>query len=145
MSTQEQIILEGIKALLESGPALPSGAATDAHIDATVGTAADAKVDTDAAGTLSAKLRGIVSRLISLIGLATTPTITTAITASDATDLSTLTTKGVIVGVDGTVIIRSTGNAAVSVTFNAVAGQYIPVQCSRIMAASTATGLVGLS
>jgi hypothetical protein len=43
--------------------ALPPGGATDAHLDTTIGTAADAKVDTDAVGTLSSKLRGIVSLL----------------------------------------------------------------------------------
>jgi hypothetical protein len=73
------------------------------------------------------------------------PTIPTTITASDDTDLSALTTKGVLVGGGGTVIVRGTGAPSTSVTINASAGQYLPIWCSRIMAASTATGLVGLS
>lgn len=54
-------------AVTVAASALPSGAATETSVAAAaagIGTAADAKVDTDAAGTLSAKLRGIVSLLL---------------------------------------------------------------------------------
>lgn len=131
MSSPE-IEIEAIRTILgTTGAALPTDAATETTLAAVL-----AKI---IAAPSTAALQTLLNALV------TTPTITTAITASDVTDLSALTTKGVIVGGDGTVIVRSTGNAAVSVTINALAGQYIPVQCSRIMAASTATGLVGLS
>lgn len=56
--------IEGVSGGEPVVTALPPGAATDAHLDTTIGTAADAKVDTDAVGTLSSKLRGIVSLLV---------------------------------------------------------------------------------
>lgn len=74
-------------AVTVAASALPSGAATETSVAAAaagIGTAADAKVDTDAAGTLSSKLRGLVSRTVELLGIsgtsrtATAPNLTTA-------------------------------------------------------------------
>ena len=73
-----------IATLLESILALVTTGAGAKATDAGIGTAADAKVDTDAGGTLSSKLRGLVSRTVELLGIsgtsrtATAPNLTTA-------------------------------------------------------------------
>lgn len=79
-----------------------------------------------------------------LNSLVATPTTPTAITKSDSTDTTTITAKGILVGGAGNVVVRGVGSTT-DVTIAAVAGQYIPLQASRVMAATTATGLVGLS
>ena len=73
------------------------------------------------------------------------PSTATAITASDSTDVSATTSKGVLVGGAGNLALRSIGAPTTTVTIAVVAGQYVPIQCSRVMAATTATGIVGLS
>lgn len=65
-----------------------------------------------------------------------------AITPSDGTDLTGVRT--VLVGGAGTVIVRFTRDPSTSIIITAVAGQILPVIITRVMAASTATGLVGL-
>lgn len=82
--------------------------------------------------------------LAALNALATTPTTPTAITPSDDTDTSTITAKGLVVSVAGDLAIRGTGAPTTTVTITVVAGQYVPWQCSRVMAATTAT-VVGAS
>lgn len=65
-----------------------------------------------------------------------------AITPSDATDLTGVRT--ILVGGAGTVIVRLVRDPNTSITITAVAGQTLDVRPTRVMAASTATGLVGL-
>lgn len=79
-----------------------------------------------------------------LNALAATPETPTAITPSDATDTSALTTKGIKVSGAGTLVVKALSGGA-DVTYTAVAGDYFPCNVSRVMAASTATGIVGLS
>ncbi|MFA4900897.1 MAG: hypothetical protein WC563_15370 [Brevundimonas sp.] len=73
--------------------ALPPGAALDTSL-AGIGLAADAKVDTDAAGTLSSKLRGIVSLLLATgpirVGVDLVTTAVNAVTTKlgDATQIA---------------------------------------------------------
>lgn len=90
------------------------------------------------AGAATAALQSALTSLVA------TPTTPTAITKSDATDTTTITAKGILVGGAGNVVVRGVGSTT-DVTIAAVAGQYIPLQSSRVMAATTATGLVGLS
>ena len=86
----------------------------------------------------------VLAAIASLAALVTTPGTPTQITASDATDTSAITAKGLLVEVAGDLAIRGTGAPSTTVTITVVAGQYVPVQCSRVMAATTAT-VVGLS
>jgi hypothetical protein len=65
-----------------------------------------------------------------------------AITPSDTTRINA---SAVYAGAAGTVIIEPVGNPGSAITFTVPAGGYVLCQCSRVMAASTATGLVGLS
>jgi hypothetical protein len=134
-----------IATLLESLLALVTTGAGAKATDAGIGTSADAKVDTDAEGTLSAKLRGIVSRLIELIGWTSSPTIWTAVAKSDSTDLTGLATKGLLVGGAGDIAVRLSGAPSTTVTQTVVAGQYLPGNFTRVMAATTATGITALS
>lgn len=67
----------------------------------------------------------------------------TAITPSDATDLTTLASIGVTIGVAGNLAFRMAGAPSTTITLAVVAGQYIEGQFTRIMAATTATGIVG--
>jgi hypothetical protein len=65
-----------------------------------------------------------------------------AVTASDSTDLGPV--RAVYVAVSGTLVL-STGLTGAGVTFTAVpAGSVLPASCRRILAASTATGIVAL-
>ena len=73
------------------------------------------------------------------------PTTATAITASDSTDVTATTAGGILVGGAGNLAVRTVGAPSTTVTIAVVAGQYVPVQCTRVMAATTATGIVGLS
>lgn len=83
--------------------------------------------------------------LAALLALAGTPGTPSAITPHDDTDTSTITAKGIIVGGAGDLIVRGVDAPLVSVTIPVQAGQYVGCHCSRVMAATTATGLVGLS
>lgn len=97
-------------------------------------------------GTVTATVTGVATAALqtALNAIVAVPTIPTQITASDATDVSTLTTKGLLVETAGDLAIRGTGAPSTTVTITVVAGQYVPIACSRVMAASTAT-CVGLS
>lgn len=110
--------------------ALPSGAATEATLASVL-----AKI---IAAPATAALQ------TTLNDLTTTPGTATAITPSDATDTTAITAKGILVGVGGTVVVDGVvGGSAITIT--AVAGQYLPIRAAKVKAASTATGLVGLS
>lgn len=66
------------------------------------------------------------------------------ITASDATDLTGV--RGLMVGTSGTLVVRTVGKPDTSITIPAnavVAGQIIPIRVTRVMAASTASEIVG--
>jgi hypothetical protein len=89
-------------------------------------------------GAATSALQTILNALVE------TPTTPSAITKSDSTDTTAITAKGILVGGAGNVVVRGVGSTT-DVTIAAVAGQYIPLQASRVMAATTATGLVGLS
>lgn len=66
-----------------------------------------------------------------------------AVTASDSTDLTGA--RGLYVGGAGNVVVRCVHSPDTSVTLAAVpAGSIIPVQVTRVMAASTATNIVAL-
>lgn len=79
-----------------------------------------------------------------IAALLPSPTLPTAITASDATDLTSLVNVGVLVGGAGDLAFRLTGAPSTTVTLAVVAGQFVPGQFTRVMAATTATNLVGL-
>ena len=65
-----------------------------------------------------------------------------AVTPSDDTDLTG--TRGLYIGGDGDVLIRTIFTDS-TVTFAAVpAGSILPVQATRVMAATTATNIVAL-
>lgn len=95
-------------------------------------------------GTVTVDTTTLETTLAAIQTLATTPTIPAQITPSDDTDTSTLTAKGLLVEVAGDLAIRGTGAPSTTVTITVVAGQYVPIQCSRVMAATTAT-VVGLA
>jgi hypothetical protein len=99
------------------------------------------RTGSDAVPVVTSTLDALVAALNTL---AETPTVPSAITPSDATDTSAITAKGLVVTVAGNLIVRGTGAPDTSVTIAVVVGQYVPVQCSRVMAASTASA-VGLS
>jgi hypothetical protein len=99
-------------------PALPPGAATLAEQIVIAG-----KLDTLIADTVPA------SQLLVIV-------------PSDATDTTAVTTKGLFVATTGSLVVK--GLDGVSATFPVVAGQYVPVRVSRVMAATTAS-VVGLS
>lgn len=67
------------------------------------------------------------------------------ITPNDDTDLTGI--RGIMVGTGGTLVVRTVGNPTNSVTIpaNAIAvGSIIPLRVTRVMAASTASEIVGL-
>lgn len=67
-----------------------------------------------------------------------------AITKSDSTDLAALKIRGIYVGGTGDVIVRAVGSST-TITFSAVpVGVILPIFVSRVMAATTASNLVGL-
>lgn len=96
-------------------------------------------------GSMSTEALATQATLAALLALAGTPGTPSAITKSDDTDTSTITAKGIIVGGAGDLIVRGVDAPLVSVTIPVQAGQYVGCHCSRVMAATTATGLVGLS
>lgn len=80
--------------------------------------------------------------LAALLAALSTPTLPTAVTPSDATDLTTLATKGCIIGGAGNLAFRAAGAPSTTVALAVTAGQYVPFAMTRIMAATTATGIV---
>ena len=71
------------------------------------------------------------------------PTTSIAITPSDSTDLSATVTKGIWVGAGGNVALQLTGDSATTTLLNVPSGTFIPGRFKHIMAATTATSLVG--
>ena len=68
----------------------------------------------------------------------------TLITPSDATDLTGV--RGIMVGTSGTLVVRTVNDPNTSVTIPAnavVAGNIYPIRVTRVMAASTASEIVG--
>lgn len=66
-----------------------------------------------------------------------------AVTASDATDLTGV--RALYVGGAGTLVVRLVDDPSTTVTFAAVtAGSLIPLQVTRVMAATGATNIVAL-
>ena len=67
------------------------------------------------------------------------------ITPSDATDLTGV--RGIMVGTAGTLVVRTVGKPDTNVTIPANAlpvGQILPLRVTRVMAASTASEIVGI-
>lgn len=64
-----------------------------------------------------------------------------AVTPSDSTVFATM-PRALYVGVAGTVVLRTA--LGTSLTFTCVAGAVIPCRCDKVLAASTATGIIGL-
>lgn len=65
----------------------------------------------------------------------------TNITASDSTDLTGV--RELRIGGAGNLSIRSIAQPGTTVTFAVTAGERVPVRVTRVMAATTATGIVG--
>lgn len=72
------------------------------------------------------------------------PGTATAITKSDATDTTSATAKGILVGGAGNLVVDGVVGGT-DITIVVVAGQYVPIRAAKVKAATTATGLVGLS
>lgn len=83
--------------------------------------------------------------LASIAELMPSPDLPTAITASDVTDLTTLANVGLLIGGAGDLAFRMTGAPSTTITLTVVAGQFVPGQFTRVMAATTATNIVGLA
>ena len=67
-----------------------------------------------------------------------------AITPNDDTDLTGV--RGIMVGTSGTLVVRLVGDPTTSVTIPAnavVAGNIYPMRVTRVMAASTASEIIG--
>lgn len=80
-----------------------------------------------------------------LAALLASPTLHTPITKSDDTDVTAFANFGVYVGGAGELHYRLTGAPGTTVPLNVVAGQFVYGQFTRVMAATTATGIVGVS
>lgn len=66
-----------------------------------------------------------------------------AVTASDSTDLTG--TRALYIGTAGTLVVRLVDDPTTTVTFGAVtAGSLIPLQVTRVMAATGATNIVAI-
>lgn len=122
---------DGVLVELVGTPALPDGAATQTTLAAIL-----AKL---IAAPATAALQSEIAALLEI------PTLHTAITASDATDLTAIANVGVLVGGAGNLAYRLTGASTTTVTLPVVAGQFVPGQFTRVMAATTATGVVGVA
>ena len=83
--------------------------------------------------------------LDSIVSLLAIPTKHTAITKSDDTDLTTFANYGVYIGGDGNLKYRTVGVPNTTITLPVVAGQFVVGQFTRVMAATTATSIVGVS
>lgn len=117
-----------------------SGLATEVTLAAVL-----AKLPDDAATQTT--LAAVLAYLANLAAESTVaqPTVWTAVTKSDATDLTALATKGLLVGGAGDLAVRLVGAPSTTVTLAVQAGQYVPGKFTRVMAATTATGIVALS
>lgn len=71
------------------------------------------------------------------------PTTSIAITPSDSTDLTATVTKGLWVGTAGNLSIKLSADSAAVTLSNVPSGTYVPGAYARIMAATTATNIVG--
>lgn len=103
-----------------------------------------AALQADDSGNL--KITGsVTATTTALEALLAIPTKHTAITKSDSTDLTALANVGVLIGGAGDLAYRLTGAPTTTVTLAVVAGQFVPGQFTRVMAATTATGIVGVA
>ncbi len=71
------------------------------------------------------------------------PNKTTTITPSDATDLSGIVSRGVFIGGSGNLVFKLSADT-VAVTVPVTAGQFVAGNFLRVMAATTATNVVGI-
>jgi hypothetical protein len=118
------------------GTAIPVSGTVTATVDVST-LATHAKQDT---------LAGLVAALQAAIqALLESPTTHNAITKSDATELDDLANVGVIIGGAGDLAYRLAGAPSTTITLPVVAGQFVPGQFTRVMAATTATSIVGVA
>lgn len=82
--------------------------------------------------------------LAAILELGAAPSTHTAITAADATDVTAIANVGVYIGGAGNLAYRTAGAPTTTVTLAVVAGQFVWGQFTRVMTATTATGIVGV-
>jgi len=93
--------------------------------------------------TLSAFKSANHADLAAVLAALTPPSTPAAITPSDSTDLTSIASVGISIGGDGTLAFRCAGAPSTTVSLPVVAGQFVWGKFTRVMAATTATGLVG--
>jgi hypothetical protein len=99
-------------------------------------------VDTTAEGTETTALGANTSALGLNTAAGTAPVASAAVTPSDATDLTG--TKYLYIGGDGNLVVKFKNDSAAT-TFAVTAGQMVWGNFARVMAATTATGIVAVS
>lgn len=101
--------------------------------------------DATAQASLASILAGMATGALqsALNALVATPGTPTPIIKSDDTVTTSITAKGIWVGGAGDLVVK--GAAGGDARTIKVAAGYCPINCSRVMAATTATDLVGLS
>jgi len=134
LPTKDTTVKTSVDAVKTSADAVKSSVDTvKTSVDA-VKTSADAvKTSTDAVKSSTDAVKSAVDKISSSADYVT-------ITPSDSVTLSGL--KGIYVGVEGNLVVQGTSN--VSVTFKVQAGQILPIAPVRVMAATTATSIIGL-
>lgn len=90
-------------------------------------------------------LASVLAQIILVLDQLTQPGVATPVTKSDATDLTALATKGLRIGGSGTLVYRLVGAPTVDVTETVQPGQFVEGRFTRVMAATTATGITALS
>ena len=113
--------------------------------NAVAGAAGGLAVEGVAGGTAVPVSGTLTIDAASLASMLAAPPKHVAIVKSDDTDLTELANVGVYVGGDGNLAYRTVGDPTTTVTLPVLAGQFVWGQFTRVMAATTATGLVGVS
>jgi hypothetical protein len=126
--------------------ALPAGAATEATL-ATLSGKVTACNTGSVTVTSCALPTGAATQttLAAVLAILAIPTKHTDITKSNDTPLDDIANVGVIIGGAGTLVYRTSGTSGTSANLPVVAGQFVPGQFTRVMAATTATGIVGVA
>ena len=120
-----------------SSSALPAGAATETTLNSLNG-----KVTACNTGAVTISSSALPAGAATNLAVAQ-PTTSVAITPSDSTDLTATVTKGLWVGVAGNLSVKLSADSVAVTIANVPSGTYVPGAFSRVMAASTATSIVG--